>query len=75
MTALVLWMIVRRTDKSLSLEGKVAAKENSALDLPLISRLRRQPFLWSAFGGYSTRPGMRRGRIPASGSLPKGEPI
>ena len=32
-----------------------------------------QPFLWSAFGVYCTRPGMRRWRIPVSGSLPKGE--
>ena len=30
-----------------------------------------RPFLWSAFGVYCTRPGMRRWRIPVSGSLPQ----
>ena len=65
MTAIILWMIVRRADQSLSLEGKVAAKDNLPWTCPSSA----------AFGGYSTRSGMRRWRIPVSGALPKGKPI
>ena len=54
---------------------EVATKGESSQTCPLISRLWRQPFLWSAFGVYCTCPGMRRWRIPVSGSLPEGKPL